>query len=79
VARHDIDLLVTDVVMPGGSGAEVARMVWDAKPGLGVIFLSGHSGTALDDELLARRNVRFLAKPLNPDELLALMNELTGA
>jgi PAS domain S-box-containing protein len=68
-AEH-LDLVVTDVIMPGGGGADVARMVWELQPKVSVIFVSGYSGNQLDDSLLDRSNASFLAKPFDHAELL---------
>jgi two-component system, cell cycle sensor histidine kinase and response regulator CckA len=38
--RH-VDLLITDLTMPGPSGTELLRQAWEARPGLNVICLSG--------------------------------------
>src|SRR5262249_45004768 len=53
--RHDgpIDLLISDVVMPGLSGPDLAGRLADRRPGLRVLFLSGYT----EDEVL-RRGVR---------------------
>ena len=61
-----IDLLLTDVVMPGGiSGWELASTFQAERPGLKAIYMSGHS-TDLNSHA---KNVRFLAKPFNPETL----------
>lgn len=64
-----VDLVLTDVVMPNGSGAQVARQARQRWPGVKVLFTSGY----LDDAVL-RRGVElaqepFLAKPYTPHEL----------
>jgi len=69
----DISLVVTDVVMPGGSGVDAAHALWIDRPGLPVIFVSGYTDNRIDGELLARSCVRFLAKPFDPDALLDLI------
>ena len=68
--RHHgpIDLLITDVVMPGVSGISVARAVLEARPGLRTIFMSGYTDRALSPELLGP-NAVFLQKPVSLDVL----------
>ena len=65
----NIDLLLTDVVMPGMSGREVAERVLEARPGLPVLFVSGY---AEDPELLAGKlggRAAFIRKPIAPLDL----------
>ena len=63
------DVLVTDVVMPGMSGVELAVQARELRPGLPVVFVSGYTGDTplggTDDPVTA-----FLAKPFDGDELL---------
>ncbi|MCA9680490.1 MAG: response regulator, partial [Myxococcales bacterium] len=65
----EVALLVTDVVMPGMGGPELAAQVGVRHPGLPVLYLSGYA----PDEALRRaaeaRTVAFLQKPFRPDEL----------
>jgi PAS domain S-box-containing protein len=71
-----IDLLVTDVVMPGMTGRELAEAVARRRPGLRALFLSGYT----PDEVL-RQGVRadeahFLQKPFTPSSLLGKVREV---
>jgi signal transduction histidine kinase/ActR/RegA family two-component response regulator len=62
-----IDLLLTDLVMPGMSGRELARRLKSERPGIRVLFMSGY-----DQGASAREATQpFLAKPFNHEELLA--------
>ena len=71
-----VHLLVTDVVMEGMSGGELAEIFSDHYPDIPVLFISGYPG----DEL-ARYGVRqgmheFLAKPFTPKELLHRVDQI---
>ncbi|HYH18391.1 MAG TPA: ATP-binding protein [Azospirillum sp.] len=65
------DLLVTDLVMPKMSGAEMARILRRECPDLPVVLMSGYPPEmeSLDGLLADTRRVIFLNKPINPDEL----------
>jgi CheY-like chemotaxis protein len=66
--EQPIDLLVTDVFMPGMSGQELVRRVRALRSAIRVIFISGYP-----DQTLARLGVpetTFLMKPFSPAELL---------
>ena len=71
------DVVVTDVSLPGLSGAELARRLLAKDPAQWIVLCSGY----LFDEQTARLgpNVRSLPKPFEPEELDALMNEIIGA
>ena len=66
---HRIRLLVTDVVMPGMDGRELARRAEALIPGLPVLYMSGYT----DDEIVRRGLLEagqpFLQKPFNPETL----------
>ncbi len=61
------DLLITDVVMPGMSGPELAERVREAAPDMAVIFISGYSEDAAGADILDSAN--FLPKPFGLDQL----------
>ena len=70
-----IDLVITDVVMPGMAGPDVARLVSQSHPGAKVLFLSGYATHAsLPDSLTADPSA-FLQKPFSVDALLAKVQE----
>jgi two-component system cell cycle sensor histidine kinase/response regulator CckA len=79
--RHSglVHLLVTDVVMPGMSGIELARHLALGRPEMRVLFISGYT-----DDLVGRQGVlqpgrAFLAKPFTPDTLLRKVRMLLDA
>ena len=69
IAKGDIDLVITDLRMPGISGEEVLRRVTTETPGIPVIVLTGHG--SIDAAVQAMRDgaYDFLTKPLNLDQL----------
>jgi two-component system cell cycle sensor histidine kinase/response regulator CckA len=68
-----IDLLVTDVIMPGMSGGELAKRLEERQPGVRVLFVSGYAGEALARQACIRRGERFLQKPFREQELLDMV------
>jgi two-component system cell cycle sensor histidine kinase/response regulator CckA len=65
-----VDLLVTDVVMPGSDGPTIARALEQRRPGLRQLFVSGYNQSAVLGKGL-RAGTAYLAKPYTPDALLA--------
>jgi signal transduction histidine kinase/ActR/RegA family two-component response regulator len=70
-AAHDgpIDLLLTDVIMPGLNGRELADRFATVNPETRVLFMSGYAGEALSAQGVLDSSVAFLAKPFLPAEL----------
>ena len=64
-----IDLLVTDVVMPGMNGQEVAEQLGLMRPGLRVLFVSGYTGDAVLMKGISRDERTFMQKPFTSLEL----------
>ena len=69
-----IDLLLTDMVMPGMNGHEVARGVGHVRPGVKVIFMSGYSG--FSDNGPAQFEDILLPKPVTREALLRKVHEV---
>ena len=73
-----VDLLVTDLKMPGMSGQDVAAHVWTRRPELGVLFISGYTDHTYSETLNGPR-CRFVEKPFASDLLLQHVVELLAA
>jgi len=69
--RHSgkLDLLVTDVVMPGMSGPEVAQAVTSMRPGTEVLYTSGYTDSAIGHHGVLEPGIAFLQKPFSADDL----------
>ena len=78
MAAHSgpIHLLVTDVVMAGMSGPELAREVAARHPEARVLFVSGYTDEAVVQHGLAARQVSFLQKPFTHNVFLAKVREV---
>lgn len=68
-AAGAVDLLVTDVVLPGVSGVEAARVLRERFPSLKVLFVSGYAAGYRGTEMLAGDVSVYLQKPFRNDEL----------
>jgi CheY-like chemotaxis protein len=64
-----IHLLLTDVVMPGLSGLDLATQIRSARPGIKVLYMSGYVPRTADSNGL-KENTSLLQKPFTPEELL---------
>jgi two-component system cell cycle sensor histidine kinase/response regulator CckA len=71
----EIDLMVTDMVMPGKSGRELAEIVHRMRPETRIIFMSGYTDDVLIRTGALRPGMSFLQKPLRPETLAARVRE----
>jgi len=71
-----VDLLLTDVVMPGISGAALAEILQRMQPSMEVLFVSGYSQEELGRQGVLDDGVRLLPKPFAPEELLREVRSL---
>jgi signal transduction histidine kinase len=77
--RHPkpIDLVITDVIMPGITGPELVAKLRKSRPRTAVLFMSGYDRELLDRDTL-EASAGFLPKPFSPQALLIRVNELLG-
>ena len=71
-----IALAITDVVMPGMSGPEVAARLVALRPGLRVIFMSGYTDEAIGNAGVLDAGTHFIQKPFSADALLRKVREV---
>ena len=68
-SKHPLDLLLTDIVMPGLHGFNLARMAILRRPWIGVLYLSGYAETDIVTRDSGPRYGNLIEKPLRPDAL----------
>lgn len=73
-----IDLLLTDVIMPGMNGKEVADRLAALRPGVKVLFISGYSGELIAKAGVLHPGLAYLPKPFTSDLLAAKVREMLG-
>jgi two-component system, cell cycle sensor histidine kinase and response regulator CckA len=71
-----IDLLMTDVIMPGMNGRELATVLRSGHPGLRVLFSSGYTKEVITRDGLLEEGISFLAKPYSTQELLRRVRDV---
>jgi PAS domain S-box-containing protein len=77
--RGRIDLLFTDVVLPGGrTGADLAREARKLQPDLKVLFTTGYARSALERDKTGEGGLEVILKPFGVDELAAKLRQVLG-
>jgi DNA-binding response OmpR family regulator len=77
---HPIHLLVSDVVMPGMNGVELAAKLVQERPDMRVLLISGYAqGLTANQAQVTVEGAPFLRKPFTPDELLGRIREVLDA
>jgi signal transduction histidine kinase/ActR/RegA family two-component response regulator len=71
-----IHLLITDVVMPYASGPDLARALLRGRPDMKVLYISGHSQSAIQRRGVKRQLVAFMSKPFAPAALASKVREV---
>ena len=71
-----IDLLLTDVVMPGMNGKQLADALTALRPGTRVLFMSGYTDDAIVRQGMLEPGIAFLQKPFTPDRLAQRVREV---
>ena len=74
--QQNIDLMITDVVMPGMNGRELAEILLDKNPNLRVLFTSGYPEDMVIRDGISGHEVNFMEKPFLAKELLPLVRSI---
>ncbi|MEO5817357.1 MAG: response regulator [Gemmatimonadaceae bacterium] len=75
----EIDLLLTDVIMPNMNGRELAERLSALRPGLPVLFVSGYTDNVLADQGIPQSETALLDKPFTPASLTAAVAAILRA
>jgi DNA-binding NtrC family response regulator len=70
-----IDLLLSDVIMPGLNGPDLAQRIVPKRTGIKVLYVSGFPNSALSERDRHRPRMAFLAKPFTPEALAVKVRE----
>ncbi len=70
IERHDIDLLITDIMMPIMGGIELVRAVREIKPNVQIVFLSGHDEFQYAKQAIKYNILDYILKPITTEGIL---------
>ncbi len=78
-AAEHVDIIVTDMVMPGDSGADLANDAAVADRQIPVLIMSGYSEDFTNHSWQMPRNTAFISKPVSPRELIKRITDILGS
>jgi signal transduction histidine kinase/CheY-like chemotaxis protein len=70
----EIDLLLTDVIMPEMNGKELAEIIKKNRPSIKILFMSGYTDETVVHHYIMDSTMNFLQKPLTPKKLVSKLN-----
>jgi two-component system, cell cycle sensor histidine kinase and response regulator CckA len=73
---HEIHVLLTDVVMPGASGRELASRIMVSRPNIRVLYMSGYTQNVVTSGGMLEEGLAFLQKPFSPAVLVQRIREV---
>ena len=73
---HDTQLMITDVVMPGMSGRELAEQVARLQKNIKVLYISGYTDDAIVQRGMLKSGIMYLPKPFNIEDLVTKVRQV---
>ena len=73
--REQIDLVLLDLSMPGMTGEQVVKALWEIKPSLPIVLLSGYDEHEVSRRLGENRQMAFLQKPYTVEAIIATIEQ----
>lgn len=73
-----IHLLLTDVIMPGMTGRELADRILQSRPETELLFMSGYSEPAIHERGVLPSSINFLQKPFSPEAFIRKVTDVLG-
>lgn len=73
---HEIDLILTDIVMPHLSGRGLVQQIMRVRPDVKVLYMSGFTADATMHLKVAANAINFIEKPFSPAALIARIREI---
>ena len=70
LSAHDVDLVLTDMQMPGGSGLELLRYIHEARPGIATVTVTASDDSDLAEQTLALGAYGYIIKPFRQSEVI---------
>jgi CheY-like chemotaxis protein len=79
--RHpgELHLVLTDVVMPGLNGRELAKRLGEMRPDLQFLFMSGYTDNAIAHHGVLDESVKYIQKPFTPESLAESVRSILGS
>ena len=74
--EESIDLVITDMIMPGMNGSELFRKIRELNPDAKVYFISGYTGDEDIEQLINEGALGIIEKPFTPSEIREKVNEV---
>ena len=74
--RQSIDLIISDVVMPGMGGVGLFEFVGDHYPDMKMLFITGHPLEGKAHDLLSRSDVAWLQKPFSMQDFQNVLSDM---
>lgn len=76
IEANDFDIVITDMIMPKMDGMQLLKHIQEKHAGIGVIVVTGHTGTFSYNDVIKAGASDFISKPFNSDELEAKINRI---